>query len=56
MARITLKGNPVMTSGTLPAIGSKAPSFTLTKTDMADVGIADFAGKRLILNIFKRFF
>jgi thiol peroxidase len=28
MAKITLKGNPVNTSGNLPAIGTDAPDFT----------------------------
>lgn len=52
MARITLQGNPINTIGELPENGSKAPDFKLTKTDLSDVSIADFAGKRLILNIF----
>ena len=52
MARITLQGNPINTIGELPENGSKAPDFKLTKTDLSDVSITDFAGKRLILNIF----
>lgn len=52
MANITLKGNPVSTSGQLPTVGSVAPDFKLTKTDLSDVGIKDFAGKRVVLNIF----
>lgn len=52
MARITLKGNPLNTSGTLPAVGSKAPDFRLTKADLSDVGLKDFAGKKIVLNIF----
>ncbi len=52
MAQITLKGNPINTIGNLPEIGSKAPDFTLTKTDLSDVGLKDFAGKRVVLNIF----
>jgi thiol peroxidase len=51
MAHITLKGNPVETSGTLPAVGSKAPDFVLTKQDLSDVRLADFAGKVKIVNI-----
>jgi thiol peroxidase len=34
MAKITLKGNPVNTTGTLPSKGSHAPDFTLVKTDL----------------------
>lgn len=52
MAKITLKGNTINTSGELPAIGSKAPDFKLTRTDLGDVGLADFAGKTVVLNIF----
>ncbi|MEI6385931.1 MAG: thiol peroxidase [Spirochaetota bacterium] len=51
MATITHKGNPIHTSGTLPAVGSKAPDFKLTGSDLKDVGLADFAGKVKVLNI-----
>lgn len=51
MAKITLGGNPIETSGTLPAIGSKAPDFILTKEDLSDVTLASFAGKKKIINI-----
>ena len=51
MATVTLKGNPIHTSGDLPAVGSAAPDFSLTKGDLADVSLADFAGKRILLNI-----
>lgn len=46
MTEITLKGNKIHTGGKLPAIGSKAPDFILTKTDLADVSLKDFAGKK----------
>ena len=52
MANITLKGNPFETVGTLPAKGTEAPCFCLVKTDLSEAGPADFAGKRLVLNIF----
>ena len=52
MANITLKGNPFETVGTLPAKGTEAPFFCLVKTDLSEAGPADFAGKRLVLNIF----
>ncbi len=52
MATVTLKGNPFQTIGELPAVGSKAPDFTLTGAGLADVKLADFAGQRLVLNIF----
>jgi thiol peroxidase len=52
MATITLKGNPIHTSGDLPVVGTQAPAFKLTKTDLADVGLDAFAGKVVVLNIF----
>ncbi|MBM4352266.1 MAG: thiol peroxidase [Deltaproteobacteria bacterium] len=51
MARITLGGNAIHTVGELPAVGTKAPDFRLTKGDLSDVGLKDFAGKRVIVNI-----
>ncbi|MET0145777.1 MAG: thiol peroxidase [Ilumatobacteraceae bacterium] len=52
MAEITLRGNTIHTVGDLPAVGSPAPSFTLTGGNLGDVSVADFAGKSLVLNIF----
>jgi thioredoxin-dependent peroxiredoxin len=51
MATITLKGNTIHSSGVLPPIGSKAPEFRLTKGDLSDASLADFAGKVKILSI-----
>jgi thiol peroxidase len=51
MAEITLRGNPINTVGDLPVVGSK-PSFTVTGGALQDVTEADFAGSRLVLNIF----
>ncbi|MEP1125846.1 MAG: thiol peroxidase [Ilumatobacter sp.] len=52
MAEVTLGGNPVHTSGDLPEVGSAAPSFTLTGSDLGDVSMSSFEGKNLVLNIF----
>lgn len=52
MAQITLKGNPISTVGELPKIGDDAPDFILTKTDLSDISLNEFAGKTLVLNIF----
>jgi thiol peroxidase len=52
MAKITLKGNAIDTIGTLPAKTSAAPAFTLVKTDLSEVTLADYKGKRVVLNIF----
>jgi thiol peroxidase len=51
MATVTLKGNPVSVAGTLPSKGASAPDFSLTNKDLKDVALADFAGKRKVLNI-----
>jgi len=52
MAKITLKGNPVNTSGNLPAKGSIAPGFTLVRSDLSSLSYSDLKGKKLLLNIF----
>lgn len=52
MAKITFKGSPVATAGDLPKTGAPAPDFTLVKTDLASVSRKDFAGKKIVLNIF----
>jgi len=51
MANVTFLGNPVTTNGELPAVGSKAPAFSLPNDELADVGLTDFAGKKKLLNI-----
>ena len=52
MAQIKLKGNPVETLGNLAQVGEKIPDFLLTKEDLSDVRLKDFAGKKKIVNIF----
>ena len=52
MAKITLKGNPIETAGELPALQSAAPAFELAKTDLSSASLSDYAGKRVVLNIF----
>lgn len=51
MANITLQGNPIHTSGELPKQGAKAPDFKLVNKDLKDVSLADFKGKKKLLNI-----
>jgi thiol peroxidase len=51
MASITLEGNTINTNGELPGVGSSAPDFTLTNGDLGDVSLADFAGRKKLLNI-----
>ena len=52
MASITLGGNPIHTSGQLPAVGTKMTDFKLINTDLSVVSLSDYAGKNLVLNIF----
>lgn len=52
MSQITLKGNPVNTIGTLPAPGSTLANFNLVKNDLTETSLADFNGKKIVLNIF----
>ena len=52
MAKIALRGNPIHTSGDLPKVGSKAPDFKLVNKDLKDLTLADFKGKKKILNIY----
>ena len=51
MAKITLKGSPVNTSGTIPVKGSKAPDFSLVKSDLGNLSLAELKGKKLVLSI-----
>lgn len=52
MGQITFQGSPVTTIGELPTIGMQAPPFTLTQTDLSEVTLENFHGKKVILNIF----
>ncbi len=51
MAEITLGGTPIHTNGELPAVGSQAPDFRLVDAELNDRTLADFAGRRKLLNI-----
>ena len=52
MAEVTLRGNPINTSGDLPSVGSPAPAFALTKSDLGPLGSEELAGQNIVLNIF----
>lgn len=51
MAKVTLQGNEINTNGELPAVGSQAPDFKLTNGELQDVSLADFKGKKKLLNV-----
>jgi thiol peroxidase len=52
MAKRLFKGNPVTTSGDLPVKGGLAPDFTLVKSDLSNLTLSEFRGKKVVLNIF----
>ncbi|HET9819002.1 MAG TPA: thiol peroxidase [Rhodanobacteraceae bacterium] len=52
MSSVKFKGNPVHVDGTFPKVGDKAPAFKLIASDLSEKTLADFAGKRKVLNIF----
>lgn len=51
MATITFQGNPLHTSGELPAIGAVAPDFSLVNGQLQDVSLSTYQGKIKLLNI-----
>ena len=51
MAKITLKGNPIHTSGDLPSVGKTAPDFQLVASDLNNRSLKDYKGKRKIISI-----
>lgn len=52
METVYFKGTACHTYGNLPEVGRKAPEFDLAGAGLAPVTSADFAGKRIVLNIF----
>jgi thioredoxin-dependent peroxiredoxin len=49
---VTLKGNPVTVGGDFPKVGQTAPDFQLANAKRELQSLADYAGKRKVLNIF----
>lgn len=52
MSETKLEGNPVSLSGQLPQPGTKAIDFSLVDSELKPLALGDFAGQRVILNIF----
>ncbi len=52
MAMITFNGSPIHTIGSLPKLGSAAPDFIVTKTDLSEIHLSNYHGREIILNIF----
>ena len=51
MATITLQGNEIHTNGELPQAGSEAPDFSLANSELGDVSLQTYTGKKKLLNI-----
>lgn len=52
MTQVTFRGAAVDVAGNFPKAGQSAPDFTLTAADLSEIRLADFKGKKLLLNIF----
>lgn len=52
MNKITLAGAPVDVAGNFPQVGETVANFTAVNNGLENVTLADFAGKRKVLNIF----
>lgn len=52
MKKITFRGTPITIAGTLPEVGTMAPDFIGVKSDLSEVKLSDYKGKRVLLNIF----
>ena len=51
MAVLTLQGNEINTNGKLPKVGSNAPDFMLVNSEMEDVSLTNYQGKKKLLSI-----
>lgn len=52
MTALTFKNNPINTLGTFPSVGDPAPDFKLVASDLSEISLDDFQGKKVIFNIF----
>ena len=52
METVLFKGQPCHTCGTVPGIGETAPCYHLSGPDLSQILCSDFAGKRVVLNVF----
>lgn len=52
MTDIKIGGASTKTTGYLPDVGDQAEEFLLTGTDLAEISLADYKGKNIVLNIF----
>ena len=52
METVYLHGTPCHTYGFMPAVGTKAPCYTLVDKDLEEISCMDFLDRRVVLNIF----
>jgi thiol peroxidase len=52
MTSLTFKGNKIETIGNFPQVGEMAPEFSLVQSDLSEITLSDFKGKKIIFNIF----
>lgn len=52
MATVEMGESRFKLNGELPAVGDKAPNFTLVDGDLQDQNLSDFSGRKKLLNIF----
>lgn len=51
MAKISMHGNEINTNGDLPALDIQAPDFLLVNSELEDVSLKNYSGKKKLLNI-----
>ncbi|MCH2174575.1 MAG: thiol peroxidase [Lentisphaeria bacterium] len=49
MSSVTFKGTPIQLSGDVPNAGA-APDFKVVATDLSEVSLSDYKGKKVVLN------
>jgi thiol peroxidase len=49
MTKLTFKGNPINTTGNLPPLHTKAPSFRLVDKDLKEHTLQEFHGRKKLL-------
>ena len=48
---VTHAGNPIKIEGDFPKVGEKAPAFALVNSDLQNVTLINYTGKKKVLNI-----
>ncbi len=51
METVYFSGNECHTYGSVPAVGSVAPEFSLVDTDLKELTLESFPGKKIVLTL-----